>query len=184
MKRRLGLLLVAAAIGAILAPSAFGQGVLTRTTGASNLDGRIGANEYSWKASDQRGDYILHLNWSSERLSIGAQARTTGWIAFGVGSAYMQGAKIMIGFVDGDGKVSFRTDLGQGHSHRPADTFTTVGHGLSEANGWTTMEVQLDPAQFISPGQSTLDMILAYGPTDSFTQYHSTRIAAEISLQQ
>ncbi len=89
----------------------------------------------------------------------------------------------MIGFVDGSGNVSFRDDLGRGHSHLPAGSFTTIGHALSEAGGWTTMEVQLDPAQFISSGQNTLDMILAYGPSDSFIQYHSMRIAAEITLE-
>ncbi len=102
-------------------------------------------------------------------------------MAVGLGSGGMDGATIFIGYVAG-GKTELRVQQGAGHSHRDANTGKPRQVAMTEGGGKTTLEVELKASEFIQPGQTQLDLILAMGSSDSFQEYHRSRYAASVTL--
>jgi hypothetical protein len=125
----------------------------------------------------------LHLNWTGDDLYIALEADTNGWVAVGVNSKRMNGAHILIGFVDGSNAV-FTEQMGRGHGHRNTGETYVKEYEIKESGGMTTLEVRLAASDIITSGQRKLDMIFANGADDSLTMYHArTREGISVSLE-
>jgi hypothetical protein len=152
---------------------------LQRTTTRPTVDGTIAAREYTLSADAP--DMQVNLTWTTDALFVGISGQTTGWVAVGLGSGGMDGATIFIGYVAG-GKTELRVQEGSGHSHHDANAGKPRQVAMTEARGKTTLEVELNASEFIQPGQTQLDLILAMGSADSFQQYHQSRYGASVTL--
>jgi hypothetical protein len=135
--------------------------------------------EYSLAADAP--DMQIDLTWTTDVLHVAVRGQTTGWVAFGLGSGGMDGAMIYMGYVSG-GKAHFKIQEGAGHSHRDTPRDPPLEYALKKANGKTTLEVALKASEFITPGQTQLDLILAMGATESFTEYHASRYGTSVAL--
>lgn len=120
------------------------------------------------------------------------QAPGTGWVAVGFDPEnQMQGANILIGYVNEEGTV-LRDDYGT----------TPVAHASDSSLGGTDdviIKTGIDNGEMtkisfaiplnsgdefdktLTPGES-YTLILAYGPSDDFTSYHTVRTIANIEL--
>ena len=169
-------------VGLILLPlSSFSEEVLSITGDNTVVDGAIDENEYSCQVSLDKDRMILYLNWSEEKLSVAVEAETTGWIGVGFNSLRMNGAVILIGYIEGT-ETAFRLDIGKGHSHSISTQDDLLGYSLTEKYGRTVMEAELTPGNYIRSGQSDLSVILAYGGKDSFRSIHRFRTAVKVKL--
>jgi hypothetical protein len=155
---------------------------LSKTQNRVDVDGTIAADEYSFSASFDRDRLKLYLNLNDDGLFVGITAETRGWVGVGFGSLEMNRATILVGYVKGP-EEAFRIDDGRGHTHSRGDQSLELGHDLSEEGRSTTMEVHLDAAQYIKPGQTALQVIVAYGNADSFRPIHRFKTAQRIPIQ-
>jgi hypothetical protein len=158
---------------------------LSVTTNKTVVDGVVNPNEYS--VSQDFGQMSLYVNRTADALSVAVVGSTTGWVAIGLGSLRMDGSTILMGYVDAAGKVAFKPQAGQGHTHQDAGQdvqSTVISYAIKEAGGKTTLEVALKPSAYIKTGQSELDLIYAQGNEDSFTPKHMFRGAVAIKLAQ
>ena len=150
-----------------------------------SVDGVVQAGEYTY-TRDFDHQLTLSASRTADTLYFGVVGHTDGWVAVGLGSKKMDGAVIFMGFVDTDGKVSFRTELGKGRRHldAPADISAFVtSYAMKQEGGRTTLEVAVKSAAFIKQDQSSLEVIFAMGDGRNFTQYHSYRGATTLALQ-
>ena len=111
------------------------------------LDGRITDGEYEHWATVASGEMEVHWRFSGTDLNMALKARTTGWIAVGIGaSSFMKDADVVLGYVDGSGKAVVLDCFSTGNygPHPPdpelggADNL--IAAGGSESGGWTTIE--------------------------------------------
>jgi DOMON domain len=146
------------------------QHLAVSSTGPS-VDGVVKAGEYTY-ARDFDHQLTLYASRTADTLCFGVVAITDGWVAVGLGSQKMDGAAIFMGFVDTDGKVSFKTETGKGHRHVDAPSAisaSVISYAINQEGGKTTLEVAVKAASFIKQGQSSLDVICAMGKDRSFT---------------
>jgi hypothetical protein len=154
---------------------------LARTTGTAQIDGTIAAGEYSLTVDLAKAK--LALLWIEDTLAIGVTAETKGWVAVGLGSRRMDKAVIFIGYATGD-QTQLKIQRGAGHSHRDVDSKAMTSYAIAEKGKDTTMEIALKASSFIAPDQSVLDLIVAYGGSDSFSGFHRYRTPLSIALQR
>ena len=121
------------------------------------------------------------FNWSvsDDMLTIEITASTKGWIAVGLGTSKMDGSAMFMGYYD-DGEAFFEEHLGKGHSHKKVDNPRPVEYSVVENDGETTLEFTVALSEFVSRGQSSLPVIIAYGARDNFTSIHRYRDSGEI----
>ncbi len=170
-----------------VAPLAFAQDkVLAVTSTRPVVDGVVQAGEYTYM-HDFDHQLTLYASRTADTLYFGLVADTKGWVAVGLGSKKMEGSTIFMGFVDTDGKPSFKTQLGKGkrHADAPAEISALVtSYAIKQAGGKTTLELAVKADAFIKPGQSTLSVIYAIGDEASYTKYHSYRGATSLALEK
>lgn len=167
---------------ALVGAAGFAQN-LAVTTNKTVIDGAVKADEYSF--TKQFDSLTLYANRTKDVLSLAIVGDTTGWVSVGLGSLKMDGAKIFMGFVGNDGKVQFKTLAGTGHRHTdaPKDVVDSLSaYAIKEADGKTTLEFSVVPADYIKTGQSALDIIYAVGEDKSFIPRHSFRGALSLKL--
>jgi hypothetical protein len=166
----------------ILSPlSSFSEEVLSISGDTAVVDGAIDENEYSCQVSLDKDSMILYLNLNEEKLSVAVEAETTGWIGVGFNSLRMNGSVILIGYVEGT-ETAFRLEIGKGHAHSNLSRDDVLGYSLTEKDGRTVMEAELTSGNYIRPGQSELNVILAYGGKDSFRAMHRFRTSVKVKL--
>ena len=142
----------------------------------ATLDARIDVGEYTTRYDFPRLD--LHLSRSDSHLHAAVRAHTAGWVAVGVGSYLMDGARIMFGYVDA-GTPVFVEQVGVDHEHIDTDDPLQAEAALSEqrdprGRAQTLLEVPI-PWSAVAPlvrNASRLPLIVAYGTDDSVTQIH------------
>lgn len=164
---------------------AFAQDRLVTSSTKPLVNGVVKTGEYTYM-HDFDQQLALYASRTRDVLYVGVVGKTSGWVAFGLGSQRMDGAAIFMGFVGADGKVSFKPQLGRGHRHSdaPADiNDTVISYAMKEAGGQTTLEVAVKADAFIKKGQSALDVIYAMGDQKSFSPYHSYRGATSLPLE-
>lgn len=147
------------------------------------VDGVVNRGEYTY--TRDFGALALSVSRTAETLILAVVGKTTGWVAVGTGAQKMDGATIFIGFVDKDGKVQFKPQIGQGRTHKdttPDVASTIAASVMKETGGSTTLELALKSAAYIVKGQDSLDLILAVGPEDSFFPRHTFRTPLSITL--
>lgn len=172
-RRVLPPILVALGLGLI------GGGALAAQS-APAADGSVKQGEYSFDKAD--GPAHIYARFDSSKVYIAIVGETSGWVAVGLNSTRMHGAKIFMGYVDGKGP-SFTTQAGVRHSHSDTSDFAAVLHGVGEANGATTLELILDRSSFIPAGAASLDIIYAMGSSDSFRQFHSFHGTTSLAVE-
>jgi len=153
------------------------------TTNQTTVDGVVNAAEYSF--SQDFGQMTVYVNRTADALYLAVVGTTKGWVAIGLGSLRMDGSTIFMGYVDSKGKVSFKPQEGQGHTHLDAGQTvesTVISSAMKEDGGKTTLEVALKPASYIKAGQTELDLIYAQGSDDSFTPRHMFRGSLALKL--
>jgi hypothetical protein len=185
--RRTGIAAISLAVLlASTAPLTFAQEKgLAVTSTKPVVDGVVHAGEYAYR-HDFDHQVTLYASRTADTLYFGLVADTKGWVAIGLGSKKMEASTIFMGFVDADGKASFKTQLGKGKRHvdAPAEISAVVtSSAIKQAGGKTTLEVAVKADAFIKPGQSTIDIIYAIGDEANYTKYHSYRGAASLALQ-
>ncbi len=173
MKRWGKISILAVLIGIAGGTSAFAQS--TQST-----DGVVQPGEYAIDRID--GPAHIYASFDAGKIRLAIVGETRGWVAIGVDSKRMHGAKIFMGYVDGNGE-SFTTQAGVRHSHNDSSEFEALAHAAAESGNSTTMEIALDRSAFLEPGQTTLDLIFAMGNSDSFRQYHSFRGTTTLEIQ-
>ena len=182
--RRFAAFLSALAFTTALGTAAFGQAkALAITTDKTVVDGVVHPAEYSF--SQNFDDLSLYANRTKEALYLAVVGDTTGWVAVGLGSMKMDGSTIFMGFVDPDGKVQFKPQVGSGHSHKDASAAvaaTIISYAVKESGGKTTLEIALKPAAYITDGQSALQVTYAQGTEKSYIPRHAFRGAQSIPL--
>jgi hypothetical protein len=154
---------------------------LAVTAARPAVDGVVSQGEYP--LSRQIGRATLYASRTADRVFLAVSAPTAGWVAVGTGTGRMDGSRIFIGYVHDD-SVTFREDVGRGHTHGEAgDTPAALTHALTERDGRTTIEVELDAARVIAAGSTQLRLIAAYGASDSLTPRHSYRTSLTLPLR-
>jgi len=168
----------------VLAGTAAGaQAALTLklSMAAPTVDGIVSAKEYP-VAADSAGMQV-NLAWTADALYLAVVGQTSGWVAAGLGSRAMDNAVISIGYVAGD-KAQLKVQRGAGHTHGDEQGYVPVKFAMKEANGQTALELALKPADFIAKGQKQLDLIVAFGGSDSFVFLHRAKARLSVSLAQ
>jgi hypothetical protein len=145
------------------------------------VDGVVSQGEYP--LSRQIGRATLYASRTADRVFLAVSAPTAGWVAVGTGTGRMDGSRIFIGYVH-QGIVTFREDLGSGHAHGEAgDAPAALAHALTERDGRTTIEVELDASRVVAAGSTQLRLIAAYGASDSLTPRHAYRTSLTLPLR-
>ena len=150
-----------------------------------SADGAVQPGEYTYSHNFDN-KVTVYASRTADTLYLGVVGDTDGWVAVGVGSKKMDGDAIFIGFVDTDGKVNFKTEMGKGHKLVDASSdasASVISSAMKQEGGKTSLKVALKASDFIKQGQSSLDVIFAIGKDRSFTRYHSFRGATTLALQ-
>jgi len=146
---------------------------------AVSIDGAIAEGEYD-KVLNFQDKMFVYLQIEDEVLHLGAVAQTTGWIALGLGSAKMDGAHMLFGFVEEDGTVQFEEHLGKGWSHSKTNNPYSLAHALTLKDGVVTLEVSVPLEEAKKAGGN---FIYAYGPQANFTARHNFRGSSTLPLE-
>lgn len=175
MKTRTSVLLLAFLL---VAAASFAQ-KLPASSPAAVLDGVIGDKEYALAVPLDK--LTLHASRTADALFVAVQAETSGWVAFGVGSAKMDNAWIYIGYLKGEQAV-FAAERGAGKGHKEVADAPKVQYQLGERDGRTVLELSFRTADLIAAGQTALDCIVAYGRGDDLKSYHAFRRSVRLQL--
>jgi hypothetical protein len=147
--------------------AAFSEG-LAPSASVPKLDGIVGPKEYSQFSSI--GGIRFGASLSNDGiLTLAIQADTSGWVAIGLGSAYMDGSYMVMAY-EAAGKSAVSEQIGAGHSHSPAKGTKVLKSVVHSVNGTTTLEFQVKASDFVKGAQ--LPVILAYGRTPDFISRH------------
>ncbi|WP_455381829.1 hypothetical protein [Salinispira pacifica] len=163
----------------ILAAAAF---PLLAQSSSPTVDGTVGASEYAQSHSDSGVE--IYSTFTSDKIYLAITAPGTGWVAIGLGSNVMNGATIFMGYVDDNGRMQFSVQKGRFHTHSPISDQTPVAEAMSESAGKTTLELELNRADFVDNGQTTLDYIYAYNRTaKNFRTRHNFRNSSTMVIK-
>ena len=150
-----------------------------------SADGAVQPAEYTYSHNFDN-KVTLYASRTADTLYLGVVGDTDGWVAVGLGSKKMDGDPIFIGFVDSDGKVNIKTQMGKGHKLVDASSdasASVISSAMKQEGGKTDLKVALKASDFIKQGQSSLDVIFAIGKERNFTRYHSFRGSTTLALQ-
>lgn len=151
---------------------------LSAILAAPIVDGSFDAKEYPNFFTQNGFDLGAAVSPDGKTLYLAVRAKTTGWVAVGLGSPVMNGAFMILGYVDAKGPMtSEETGKGHFHSTNPA----VVGKSaITEKDGLTTLEASIPADGFVKQGKVTL--IYAYSDKDDFKAKHSSRGSTELQL--
>lgn len=135
----------------------------------------------------------ITMQWRTDDsyIYINLIAPTTGWVAVGFDpQVQMQGSDILIGYYDGE--VMMRDDYGNTPTGHTADTnlggtddIMIISGMEMEGNTHLKFKIPLDSGDqydnVLVPG-SQHTVILAYGPSDNYTSYHTVRTIIQVTL--
>jgi len=141
---------------------------LTPRDVAPTVDGRVSQGEYPNFQSVDGIDFGASLS-KEGILTLAVRAPTSGWVAVGLGSGFMDGSWILMAY-DYNGKKAFSEQLGISHFHRAVKDTKILAKAVGHAGGMTTLEFQVKASDFVQNGQ--LPVILAYASAANFTSYH------------
>jgi len=184
-KRRIAAITVAVLLAGVAAVTFSQDKPLVVTANKPSVDGVVKDGEYTF-THDFDDKLTLYASRTEDTLYFAVAGHTEGWVSVGLGTKKMDGSVILMGFVDPDGKVSFKTEIGKGRRHvdAPPDiSADVISYAMKQEGGTTTLEVAVKAAPFIKQGQSSLDVIFAIGKDRSFTKYHSYRGTTSLALQ-
>ncbi len=137
----------------------------------------------------------ITLTWEIEEdyLLVTVKAPTEGWVAVGFKpERAMQGANIIIGYVERDGTVvvedhygtrpiAHQSDVSMGGTRDVERIEGSETGGYTELSFAVPMQPEDDYDATLTPGE-TLTVILAYGGRDNVRMKHQVRTSVEITL--
>jgi hypothetical protein len=147
-------------------------------------DSVVRVGEYDHSIELQAGVFRLHWRIETSTVAFAIQARTTGWVALGIGPGeIMDQADMIFCWVDSNGSAgaidAFSTGLTGPH---PPDTELggadhILDYSVRESGGWTTAEFTRrletgDPFDKPVPEQGPFDIVWAYSDHDDFVVPH------------
>jgi len=142
-------------------------------------DGIVGTSEYSWHGTLKDMKLSLSLSADNSTLYVALEAPTTGWVAVGLGSLRMNGAFMVLAYVNkGAAVISEQTGAGVGHKENK--TKALLASAAREANGASVLEYSLPAAAYIA--WPSLRLVAAYGRSDNFTSMHAKNEAGEVAF--
>jgi len=142
------------------------------------VDGIVKGSEYKYAQSKDGMNLGAKLSADGKTLYLSISAKTTGWVSVGTGSAKMDGAFMVIGYVVGD-TPTFLYQLGKGHGHSGTSP-AGVSAKVIESGDSTTLEVSMPAASYVKAGEA--DILVAYGKQDEVRGRHTGRAAFKAKL--
>ena len=136
------------------------------------IDGKVGVGEYAHTLSVLSGSGVL--SWAPDAsggLSVAVSAKTSGWVAVGLGTKRMSGSTIYIGFVGSDGKAVFSEQAGKGHRHVDAAASSVDKSAVARSGASTVVEFHLVAGKLPYTGKS-VPFIVAFGSSADLTTFH------------
>ncbi len=167
-------------VALMAAASAASAQDLVRSSAAPSVDGIAAAGEYSTWFDRSEIRVGLSLSADGSTLYVAVDAPTAGWVAVGLGSLKMDGAYMVLAYVEDSGTVFIGEETGYGRSHRPNAEKRLRASAVREANGRTTLELAL-PSAGLADGAS-LKALFAYGRRDDRITKHVRYITAELPI--
>jgi hypothetical protein len=165
-----GALLIAASLGA--------QAQLTKSDKLPSADGTAAPGEYQY-ATTVSGMTLGATLGSDGKLYLSISAKTSGWVALGVGGLRMDGSRLFLAY-DSGGKRDFTEQAGAGHSHSDAATKVVEKWAVKAASGTTTLELVLPAKAAVADGK--LDLLFSYSDTTSYSARHRARGSMSLSV--
>lgn len=157
----LALFALALAFSAAAVPLVSGEGSPT-------VDGRISSGEYPSFQSYNGIEFGAALGKDGV-LTLAVRAPTSGWVALGLGSGFMDGSWILMAY-DKGGDKAFSEQLGISHFHQPVKETKILAKAVGHEGGLTTLEFQVRASEFVKNGR--LPVIMAFGRAANFSSYH------------
>ncbi len=170
------MLLAAGAL--ILAASLTAQGQLKKSDKLPNLDGTVTPGEYQYSTTVS-GMTIGATLGSDGKLYLSIGAKTSGWVALGVGGLRMDGSRLFLAY-DSGSKRDFTEQLGAGHSHSDAAAKVVEKWAVKNAGGITTLELALPAEAAMSGGE--LDLLYSYSNSTSYMSRHAARGSMSLTV--
>ncbi len=145
----------------------------------------VDADGYKTAAS---AGFVFKWRVSGEKLDCIVRAATEGWLAVGFNTGRaMDGANMIIGFVDKKGVVVIEDQYGKGHSHKK-DKIQNIENLFGEEHVGNTelrFTIPLDSGDkqdmILKPGQK-YNIIMATSNKDSLTSWHKKHTFVVITL--
>lgn len=149
------------------------------------VDGTLGTNEYKGSYHDTTTNMTVYFEQDGTNMYIALVSNSTGWLGIGFGStnAIMDGANIIIGYVeDSSGALVLNDEFGQGRDH-PSDislggTDDIAAKAGTQSSGRTIIEFKFplatsDTYDYNLAQGSTYGFFLAYNKDmDDLTSFH------------
>jgi hypothetical protein len=173
MKRKL--FLASLLLGLVAALGA--QGKLAPSSSLPVPDGMVAANEYQFN-TDVSSMSVGATLGTDEKLYLSIQAKTSGWVALGVGGSRMDGSRLFLAYDTGSKQV-FNEQRGTGHSHRDLADAVVEKWSVKASNGTTTLELVLPASAAVVDGK--LSLLFAYSGSTSYAMPHKARGSLSLS---
>ncbi len=157
----------------ILAVSIHAQGASEPT-----LDGILAADEYSETQLVSGITIGTSLSKDGKMLYVAVSAKTSGWVAIGLGSMRMNSSIMVMGYAEGE-KQSISFELGNGYTHATTSIKDAKAFVVQQGDV-TTLEISVPSAPYVK--NSVLQMTAAFGPKDDFKSKHTRRGAIEFKF--
>lgn len=155
----------------LLAASLTAQAKLTKSDKLPSPDGTAASGEYQYSTTVS-GMSIGATLGSDGKLYLSISAKTSGWVALGVGGSRMDGSRLFLAY-DAGSKRDFSEQIGAGHSHGDATAKVVEKWSVKAADGVTTLELVLPAKDALTDGR--LDLLYAYSSSSSYGSRHTAR---------
>jgi hypothetical protein len=162
----------------LLAASLGAQAQVIKSDKLPSLDGTVASGEYQY--STTVSGMLLGVTLGSDgRLYLSISAKTSGWVALGVGGRRMDGSRLFLAY-DSGGKRDFTEQTGAGHSHSDAANEVVEKWAVKAENEMTTLELVLPARAAVADGK--LDLLFSYSSTTSYSARHKARGSMSLSV--
>jgi hypothetical protein len=154
------------------------QAKLEPTSSLPVPDGKVAANEYQFN-SDVSGMSLGATLGTDGKLYLAIQAKTSGWVALGVGGSRMDGSRLFLAYDTGSKQV-FNEQRGMGHSHKDVSDAVVEKWSVKALGGNTTLELVLPASAAVVDGK--LGLLFAYSGSTSYIMPHKARGSLSLSI--
>jgi hypothetical protein len=143
-----------------------------------SVDGVVQAGEYKFTQTKDGMSIGAKQSADGKTIYLSVSVQTAGWVSVGTGSAKMDKAIMVIGYVTGD-TPTVLYQLGKGLSHSPTSPDGITAKVIEKA-GVTTLEVSMPAGSHVKSGE--LDVLVAYSTKDEVKGRHTGRAALKAKL--
>jgi hypothetical protein len=171
--------LIATALAIALAAGVFAEAELSKGSPAATVDGTFGAKEYQYD-STQQGVRVGATLGSDDMLYLAVEAKTSGYVALGVGGLVMNNSRLFLGAIQ-DGKPAFIEKLGKGHFYADAKDLVVKKWSVKTEGGKTTLELVLPASAALWKGK--INATFAFSRSPKFDSEHAARGAIPFAVK-